>query len=79
MDEADGALKSSELFYVYWNLPLYQYKTQYSLSDANIQASWAPMQCVVSITVLWIKKEDTIAADPSASVEKEMEQLTTMR
>ena len=34
---------------------------------------------MVSITVLWIEKEDTIAADPSASVEKEMEQLTTMR
>jgi len=44
-----------------------------------IQALWAPRQCVVSITVLWIKKEDKIAADLSASVKKEMEQLTTMR
>ena len=51
----------------------------YSLFDANIQASWAPRQCVMSTTVLWMKKEDTIAADPSASVEKEMEQLMTMR
>ena len=75
----EGALNSSELFYMYCNLPLYQYETQYSLFDATIQASWAPRQCVVSITVLWIKKEDTIATDPSASAEKEMEQLTTMR
>ena len=51
LDKVDGALDSSELFCVYCNLPLYQYETQYSLFDANIQASWVPMQCVVSITV----------------------------